>query len=320
MATDSEKSSQITVFWSWQSDSPPKENRNFIENCLKKAAKKIFREDAIIVDVDRDTKGTGGSPKVAETIFAKILASDIFVWDATLVYSDPRPSPNPNVLIEFGYALAVLGEGRIIGVMNIDGKPGGDALPFDLKDRRWPITYSGTAPSDRDELINTFTEALKNALKEPKQGAFFSDVDFQIAKNLWSIIPSKWLTYWYGWRMDHPQNEKKSDRDIILNYLYTIELPEFIFTNETLQKKHLEFIEALSDYALTAAKEMAPDGPCAFVINTKAAHTWQKNYDERYERECKMIIEKINLVWAAWNQYLAELRLKYPEIVFSSGE
>lgn len=52
------------------------------------------------------------------------------------------PIPNPNVLIEYGYALKVLGESRVVAVMNTaHGQASRDNMPFDLLNRRFPISY-----------------------------------------------------------------------------------------------------------------------------------------------------------------------------------
>jgi hypothetical protein len=135
-------SNNIKIFWSWQSDSSTTCNRNFIESCLKKAISKIKKNSAQLIEIDRDTKGVGGTPRIADTILEKIREADLFIWDATLCYEKPRPAPNPNVLFELGYAISHLGEKRIIGVMNIANGLDGNFLPFDLKHRRWPIAYA----------------------------------------------------------------------------------------------------------------------------------------------------------------------------------
>lgn len=324
---NSKSPSQVTVFWSWQNDSPTKENRNFIEDCLRRATKKIGREDAIIIDVDRDTKGLGGAPVIAEAILTKIRASDVFVWDATLVYSKPRPAPNPNVLLELGYALAVMGQGRIIGVMNVAGRPGGDKLPFDLKHRRWPISYCLPTPSEKDiekagqdfrrtereKLVNSLAVGLRDALKEPKIGALLSDVDFYVAKVLWQIIDSPWLTYWCNWRLSNPQHERSEDRDRILKYLDVVGQPENVFRSGPLKDAHDNFLNSLKAYAFTAAIEMIPDGPKAFVISVKKSG-WMKDYDEKYDRQVNDLVTKIEDLWEAWKSYIEQLRLRYPEI------
>jgi len=313
---------QITVFWSWQTDSPSRENRNFIEDCLRRAAKKIGREDAIVIDVDRDTKGIGGTPSIADTILNKIRASDVFVWDATLVYSQPRHAPNPNVLIELGYALAAMGDGRLIGVMNVAGRPGGDELPFDLKHRRWPITYSlaSTAEEDqndksavRDKLVNDLTDAIRDALKEPKTCLFLSDVDLFVAKALWWIIDSPWLVYWANWRLNHPQVERSKDLDRVLKYLDAAGQPENEFRSGPLKDAHDIFLSSLRAYAYTAAIEMSPDGPNAYTINAKRSG-FRKNYDKEYDRQVDALVERLEKVLDAWKFYTEQLRVRYPEL------
>ncbi len=325
---NSQTSKQITVFWSWQNDSPSNENRYFIEDCLKRAAKKIGREDAILIDVDRDTKGIGGTPSIADTIFNKIRSSDVFVWDATLVYSQPRYAPNPNVLIELGYALAAMGDGRLIGVMNVAGRPGGDELPFDLKHRRWPITYSldlnseadQTNKSDvRDKLVNDLANALRDALKEPKESLFLSDVDLFVAKTLWKIIDSRWFVYWANWRLTNPQVESSEHRDRIHKYIDAAEQPENAFSSGPLKDTHDVFLQSLKDYAWTAAIEMSPDGPNAFIINVKKSG-YRKDYDQRYDREVNAIVEKLEKVLSSWKLYIGQLRIRYPELAISGKQ
>src|SRR5271168_3534317 len=101
-----------TVFFSWQADTPTRENRNFIERALDRAARRIGDDTTIEkatreLAVDRDTKGVPGSPPIVETIFSKIDQASIFVPDLTFIgtRADGRKTPNPNVLIEYGWAL-----------------------------------------------------------------------------------------------------------------------------------------------------------------------------------------------------------------------
>src|SRR3990167_5131907 len=108
------------VFYSWQSDLFNGTNRNFIENALKDAAKEIGEESADIEPViDRDTQGVAGAANIATAIFQKIDSADIFIADVSIIGSvKKRAIPNPNVLIELGYALKSLGHERIILVFN----------------------------------------------------------------------------------------------------------------------------------------------------------------------------------------------------------
>lgn len=132
------------VFYSWQSDLPNPSNRSFIEKALEKAVKAIADDESIKVQpvIDRDTAGVGGSPDIAATIFGKIEKADVFVADVSIINNDAsagRKVPNPNVLIELGYALKVLGHNRVILVMNKEFG-GLESLPFDLRTRR-VLTY-----------------------------------------------------------------------------------------------------------------------------------------------------------------------------------
>lgn len=159
------------VFYSWQSDLPNPCNRGFIQAALEEAAAKIAADNTVAVEpvVDRDTKNVPGSPDIAATIFTKIVSADIFVADVSIVTraKDMRPTPNPNVLIELGYALKALGHERIILVFNKSfGKI--EELPFDLRTRRL-LAYEmqeetkERAP-ERKKLEGQLEEAIRVAL------------------------------------------------------------------------------------------------------------------------------------------------------------
>src|SRR5206468_2810153 len=80
-----------------------------------------------------------------ETIFQKIDAASVFIADLTFsaTRSDGGRSSNPNVLIEYGWALKSLTHRRIICVMNdAYGEPSRETLPFDLQHLRWPFRYN----------------------------------------------------------------------------------------------------------------------------------------------------------------------------------
>jgi hypothetical protein len=127
-----------TVFYSWQSDLPNPCNRGFIQDALEGAAAAIEADDTIAIEpvVDRDTQGVPGAPDIGSTIFSKITAADVFVADVSITGRDEkRATPNPNVLIELGYAFKALGFERVILVFNrAFGKI--EELPFDLRTRR----------------------------------------------------------------------------------------------------------------------------------------------------------------------------------------
>ncbi|MEH6345016.1 MAG: hypothetical protein V7785_08025 [Bermanella sp.] len=159
------------IFYSWQSDLPNSSNRGFINSALEQAIKEIKTEDSfsMIPFLDRDTDGIIGSPDISVSIFEKIKSSSIFVCDISIINSHAgdfsRPTPNPNVLIELGYAIGVLGWGRIILVMNSNFGDVG-LLPFDLKGRRVQV-YSMTPSSlDQESERKKISMILKSGIKE----------------------------------------------------------------------------------------------------------------------------------------------------------
>ncbi len=160
------------IFYSWQSDLPNATNRGFIEKALENAAKSIRNDDSIKVEpvIDRDTKDVPGAPDIAHTIFEKIEQAQVFVCDVSIINQNvsPRPTPNPNVLIELGYAIKALGWQKIILVMNTAfGKP--EELPFDLRMRRALAYYMPQEieerATERKKLEAAFTAALRTILE-----------------------------------------------------------------------------------------------------------------------------------------------------------
>lgn len=132
------------IFYSWQSDLPNNTNRGFIESCLSSAIKELSKADNfhLELNLDRDTKYELGTPDIVNTIFNKIEKAKFFVADISIINSKSkeRKTPNPNVLIELGYASKVLGWDKIICIFNTDYGNLND-LPFDLRSRRI-LTYS----------------------------------------------------------------------------------------------------------------------------------------------------------------------------------
>ena len=175
---------RLTVFYSWQSDTPSNLNRNFIEKAIQEALKRLHSDATLenalrdaTVELDKDTQGVAGSPPIADTILKKIEECAVFVADLTFVGESkegltdssekPRQFPNPNVLIEHGFALKCHGHGALVGIMNTAyGKPDAESLPFDLRHLRWPIAYHLASPSAPDKenqfekLVGTLVEAV----------------------------------------------------------------------------------------------------------------------------------------------------------------
>ncbi len=137
------------IFYSWQSDI--RESRSFISNCMSHLPAKC--SDIVPVEVSRDTQGLAGSPNIGDAIYEKIDKADIFVADVTIINPEAsgRKTPNPNVMIELGYAIKALGWDHIVILYNSDC---GDVekLPFDINHQRmtgYSLKECGKAESQK---------------------------------------------------------------------------------------------------------------------------------------------------------------------------
>lgn len=164
---------EFTVFYSWQSDKS--KNKNFISSNLDRAIRELKskknNEFRVEISLDRDTQDKSGSPAIVQTIFDKISKSDIFVCDVSIINNSffnrklrNRLTPNPNVLIELGYAINHLGWERIICVNNTSlGE--NELLPFDLRGHRISM-FNGYGEDEKKKLTSIFKTAIKSIVDD----------------------------------------------------------------------------------------------------------------------------------------------------------
>lgn len=158
---------RIKIFYSWQSDLPPKSNRYFSQDALSKTVKALNKENVDLeVELDRDTKNLPGSPNIINAILTKISESRVFVADISLINSNSsessRKTPNPNVLFELGYAVAKLGWAQVILVFNLHSGELSD-LPFDIKQHR-VLSYIFDGQENKNDKLEGLSETLRVAI------------------------------------------------------------------------------------------------------------------------------------------------------------
>lgn len=161
----------MKVFWSWQSDTPGKVGRHFVRDALNATIEQLkqrpeieeptAREARAAMHLDQDRKGIPGSPDLARLILEKIEQSAIFVADVTSVGvtttttqkegKQQKKIINPNVAIELGYALHVLGDRALLMVMNEHYGNRAD-LPFDLQSKAGPIMFRLSPDADKKTI------------------------------------------------------------------------------------------------------------------------------------------------------------------------
>lgn len=237
-----------SIFYSWQSDSPNNKNRGFIETCIKKSIENIKSENINLnVAVDRDTKDVNGTPDIASTIFSKIDNTSIFIADISFINpnSEGRKTPNPNVLIELGYAAKTIGWKNIICVFNTEyGKI--EDLPFDLRFRR-PLTYEIKNPKnktkDRENLIKILKSSIASIINEESaKDEIRNFIKQQIDKEILTICNHSFKIF-YGY-------EKPYTFDEIIKML---SLTKEDIIRQLFESKHLGFT-VLKDWRVYMSK------------------------------------------------------------------
>ena len=226
------------IFFSWQSDLPRKTHKNFIEMCIKTAVEELGKDEEvnIYMDYDRDTKDMVGSPDISSTIFEKIEKSVLFICDISIINSeyDGRKTPNPNVLIELGFAVKCLGWDKVICIFdNNSGKI--EDLPFDLRQKR-VMTYDSKDNIEKKHIISALRENIKSLFVSGKLFNPLNDyMKARIDKNLLEVSKQFSNILFNSVSMsDGLANTinflKLSDLEI-KNKLLDVKFPDFLFLN-----------------------------------------------------------------------------------------
>ncbi|WMJ22424.1 hypothetical protein RBG61_10550 [Paludicola sp. MB14-C6] len=224
------------IFYSWQNDLPGKTHRYFLDKCIQLSLMSLEKEANVYMDYDRDTMGLMGSPDITESIFRKIDKSAMFVCDISIVNSkqDGRMTPNPNVLIELGYAASKLGWERIICLFDVTtGKI--EDLPFDLRQKR--ITpFNPKSPNEKQRIADILSVNIKdlfvqgklfNPLNDYMKGKIdkaFLDIGKQLANLMFG-------TYSLSEGLSHITDLLSLSYETAYDRLYICEFPAFIVLN-----------------------------------------------------------------------------------------
>lgn len=229
---------KLTVFYSWQSDLPNSTNRGLIEKCLDKSLKYIYKKNKHISEyvIESDSRDESGTPDIVSDIFTKIEKSDIFLADISIINKEfiGRKTPNPNVLIELGYAASVLGWENILCIFNEDlGKK--EELPFDIRSRK-PIGYN-TANNKVDTkkvLTSMLEENIQRILeKSLNSKRFYNAIKREVDLGLQAVLLDILKILYFA-------NSKSTER-LDLNYNRFLELSVDEIAEEFKNKEFMGF-------------------------------------------------------------------------------
>lgn len=173
----------MKIFWSWQNDTDPKRHRHFIKGAIDDAIAAVALEldvdPAERPEIDHDVKGSKGAVEIANTIMGKIASSTIFVADVTPIAraENGKALPNPNVMVELGWAFNKPGFARHIYVMNTADGFRADDLPFDIR-HRLVMTYQ-------------LAEGMEKKVKEGVKKTLVKELTYAIRTNLEDHLDEK---------------------------------------------------------------------------------------------------------------------------------
>lgn len=169
------------IFFCWQDHLEPKIHRFLIRDALNAAIGRVQDElppeaDCILRQ-DSDTMNWAGSVDIANAILGKISASTIVIGDVTPTMIDVEKNrfyPNPNVLLELGYAARALGWNRVVCLFN-KANCDPEQLPFDIRHRRL-TAYCCKDISEKKkaaiEVESILFNALRTSIQEIGRGEF----------------------------------------------------------------------------------------------------------------------------------------------------
>ncbi len=207
---------KLKLFFSWQTTTNTKYNKNFILSCIEKAVKKVKLKPEL-KDVEfvilEGVTGEPGSPQVASKIAdERIPTSDIFISDLSVVNQISyfqkivrkvvgdkfKPFQNNNVIYEHGVAYNAIGLEKMIGILNTTyGSPNEnpDNIPFDLKHIRFPIEYKYSEKTkNKDDVQKKLVDDLASAIKETAKFALQSQKSKFHPLQVWSDWENSILT------------------------------------------------------------------------------------------------------------------------------
>jgi hypothetical protein len=316
----------MIVFYSWQSWLSTNTNRNFIQKAIQKALAAVVKEEQFLkldASIEKDTENVTGSPDITDTIFAKIRECDVFIGDITPITVDKNGNkiPNPNVLVELGYAASELGWDRIICILNT-AHGNIEALPFDIRQHRI-ATYFLTEDMGEEERSkqNKLLSSSIAASLQSIERRFLPDIQYLNSQIVHSIYPIRICTPIIFWAFE--QTDENSDEEEFVFIL----LQRLIDDAKRASDRELPKLLAENSHALTSRqkKRCREIAKVSHEISTKVGsylmlwdmhkrHSQKLNIEMKYSRREYMTkaIKLLKLLYESkWFNIFDNLDNKY---------
>lgn len=134
------------------------------------------------------------------------------------------------------------------------------------------------------------------------------DRDLPAFNRLQKLIDSNWIQNFEANQLAYPQYVQVTVTDDLHSYWNECRKPENAFSNQKLAEAHLVFVKSIRSFINTVLRETAfvRPGSNASVINSKAeGYSKSSNdYNERYDREVKIITNKAKGIINAYKRYV----------------
>lgn len=166
---------EYIIFYSWMSDRPVKKNIRYIRKKLSDDCRELEKKLGVKITIDSDSRGEDGSKPIEENVLKKISSCDIFIGDITPIYPRhhwlwrQKPTPNPNVMYELGFAVSSLGWNRCVMVRN--SKYGNlSKAPFDIRNHTTVTYHKGKDELSLYALLKSKLEHYDEYVREWRSG------------------------------------------------------------------------------------------------------------------------------------------------------
>jgi len=312
-----DKSKQYTVFFSWQSDFP--QSRRIISDALKNAKKVLAsKKQPIDIIIDQGTDKVPGIPQIDTTILSKIMNCDVFVADITPVHViEEDLLPNPNVLLELGFAMGVVGMSCII-LLAKEGEWKVKDLPFDINHKRIDFFKDEEELKGLGKWIKCCIESSEESGKsDDRMRRIEHDIKkFREFDKFWSedVFLSSFET------ISNSALFNDYELDLWYDVKYWLMKSENLFVTNTIKEAALSLLHSLSDFLQFTVKywsssyrrwcsDIPKDKKDELRIKLQRYYEWEPEGDKNSPlyRQREEVVEK------GLNKYLPPIGVAYRE-------
>jgi len=294
----------FAIFFCWQDHLEPKHYRFFIRDALNRAIGKVQaslpKEAAhCVLRQDSDTMNRAGSVEIANTICQKIRASTMVVGDVTPVLKDgDRFYPNPNVMLEVGYAGGAIGWNRVVCLYDSEiCRP--EELPFDIRHRR-ANSFSSIAKVEAtkamSDLEGTLFVAIRAVVQEIGRGDYDPTLgdadkrrhrDLVLLKDTLSTISPEFIEYYV---------ERGLGTALVYDILFywhgfeaIVSSTSFRFYDKELEARSRALLLHWGTAIDLGGYLYSPNGVGGYSL--KAEQYWDENYEKMLEQQMSELEE-----------------------------